>query len=103
MTSPSTRRREVQKYLIGFIYALVLTCLAFGLIYFRAITGQGGFYVILLLGLIQVVVHFRYFLHIDLKRNARPDLLLLLFSCLIITLMVGGTLVVLFNLQHRMM
>ncbi len=50
-----------------------------------------------------MLVHFRFFLHIDPKRSARADLLLLLFSSLIVALMVGGTLVVLSNLRGRMM
>jgi cytochrome o ubiquinol oxidase operon protein cyoD len=58
---------------------------------------------VLVLGLAQMLVHFRCFLHIDLKRSARADLQLILFSILIIGLMVGGTLVILFNLQQRMM
>ncbi len=65
--------------------------------------GPDAFYAVLGLGLVQMLVHFRCFLHIDLRRSARPDLQLLLFSALIIALMVGGTLVVLFNLHGRMM
>ncbi len=55
------------------------------------------------LALVQAVVHFRCFLHIDLSARPRDDLQLILFSTLIIALMVGGTLVVLFNLRMRMM
>ena len=58
---------------------------------------------VLVLALIQVIVHMRCFLHISLKRSARADLQLILFSAMIILLMVGGTLVVLFNLSARMM
>ena len=49
------------------------------------------------------MVHFRCFLHVDLKCSARADLMLILFSSLIIALMVGGTLVILLNLRTRMM
>ena len=58
-----------------------------------------AFYTVLGLGLVQL----RFFLHIDLRRSARADLQLILFSTLIISLMVGGMLVVLFNLHGRMM
>ena len=53
--------------------------------------------------LVQMLTHFRFFLHIDGRQNSRPDLQLLLFSAVIVALMVGGTLVVLFNLYGRMM
>jgi cytochrome o ubiquinol oxidase operon protein cyoD len=48
-------------------------------------------------------VHFRFFLHIDLRRSARDDLQLILFATLLTALMVSGTLVILFNLRLRMM
>ena len=55
------------------------------------------------LALIQMVVHFRFFLHISRRKSARNDLQLILFSTLIVILMVSGTLIILFNLRARMM
>lgn len=55
------------------------------------------------LALLQIIVHFRFFLHIDLRKSARDDLQLILFTALIVLLMVGGSLVILLNLRHRMM
>ncbi len=81
----------------------MLTFAAFGLVYLRLLSGQEAFYTVLGLGFVQMLVHFRCFLQIDLQRSARADLTLLLFSSLIVALMVGGTLVVLFNLYFRMM
>jgi len=103
MTSSRIERRETQTYVAGYVLALVLTLAAFGLVYFRVLDGREAFYTLLGLGLAQMLVHFRFFLHIDLKRSARADLILLLFSSLIVALMVGGTLVVLSNLRERMM
>ncbi len=103
MTSPRIERRETLTYVAGYALALLLTLAAFGLVYLRVLDGQEAFYTLLGLGLVQMLVHFRCFLHVDLKRSARADLTLLLFSSLIVALMVGGTLVVLSNLQQRMM
>ena len=103
MTSPRIERRETMTYVVGYGLALVLTCAAFGLVYLRLLSGQDAFYTVLGLGLVQMLVHFRCFLHIDLKRSARADLALILFSSLVVALMVSGTLVVLFNLRQRMM
>ena len=103
MTSPAIERGEVRGLLLGYGLALLFTLSAFGLVVFRMITGWQGFYVVLGLGLVQMLVHFRFFLHIDGRQNSRPDLQLLLFSAVIVALMVGGTLVVLFNLHGRMM
>jgi cytochrome o ubiquinol oxidase operon protein cyoD len=103
MTSPRIEQRETMTYVVGYGLALLLTCVAFGLVYLHVLDGLEAFYTVLGLGLVQMVVHFRCFLHIDLKRSARADLVLILFSSLIVALMVGGTLVVLFNLRQRMM
>ena len=56
-----------------------------------------------LLGLAQVLVHFRYFLHVDLRAPSRDKLQLIVFSAIIVLLMVGGTLVILADLRARMM
>ncbi|NPD68970.1 cytochrome-c oxidase (plasmid) [Lichenicola cladoniae] len=103
MTSPRLERNEVRSLVLGYGIAALLTLSAFGLVALHALSGRRAFYTVLGLGLVQLVVHFRFFLQIDLKRSARADLLLILFSSLIIALMVGGTLVVLFNLRGRMM
>ena len=90
-------------YVVGYGLALLLTLVAFGIVYLGLLDGRQAFYTVLGIGLLQMLVHFRCFLHIDLQRSARADLMLLLFSSLIVALMVGGTLVILSNLQHRMM
>ena len=90
-------------YVVGYGMALLCTVAAFGLVYLGLLGGREAFYTVLGLGLVQMLVHFRCFLHIYLQRSAQADLMLLLFSSLIIALMVGGTLVVLFNLKQRMM
>jgi cytochrome o ubiquinol oxidase operon protein cyoD len=97
------RRREVRTYLIGYAAALVLTGIAFAAVHWRWAEASTVFTLVLLLGLVQAAVQFRCFLHISLARSSRDDLQLILFSTLIIALMVGGTLVILFNLHGRMM
>lgn len=103
MTSPHLERRERLATLTGYGLALLLTLASFALVRFRLLKGEQAFLTVLALGLVQMMVHFRWFLHIDLKRSARADLQLILFSTLIIALMVGGTLVILLNLRMRMM
>lgn len=103
MTSPRLESREVGALCLGYGLAVLLTLAAFGLVVLHLLAGRQAFLAVLAIGLVQVVVHFRFFLHIDFKRSARSDLQLILFSAMIISLMAGGTLVVLFNLHMRMM
>lgn len=97
------RRRETLTYLIGYALALVLTAAAFAAVHWSIASAGTTFAIVLTLALVQIVVQFRCFLHISLAKSAREDLQLVLFSTLIVILMVGGTLVILFNLRERMM
>ena len=99
----SARARETASYAIGYTLALVLTAAAFAAVRWPSLSAQTTLAVVLALALMQMVVHFRFFLHISLRKSARHDLQLILFSSLIILLMVSGTLVILSNLRIRMM
>ncbi len=77
---------------IGYILAIALTAAAFIIVRFHLAPPMTSFAIILALGFVQIVVHMRCFLHMSLQRSARSDLMLILFSSLIIALMVGGTL-----------
>ncbi|GHB21177.1 cytochrome o ubiquinol oxidase subunit IV [Salinicola rhizosphaerae] len=98
-----TKRAEQRTYLWGFGLALILTLIPFGLVAFGSLSAGTIYIVIGACAILQVVVHFRFFLHITLARNKREDLQLILFTVLILTIMVGGTLWILFNLYYRMM
>lgn len=97
------RRRETLLYCVGYAIAFALTAAAFAVVRWPVGSFGTTFAIVLALALVQAVVHLRCFLHIDLGRSARADLLLVLFATLIIALMVSGTLVILFNLRDRMM
>lgn len=96
------RRREQRQYYLGGLWALLLTLAAFGLAWSGALSPSRTVITVSVLALIQIIVHFRYFLHIDLKKSHRDDLHLILFTALIVFLMTGGTLWILFNLHQRM-
>lgn len=103
MSGASEIRRDLATYVTGYLLALILTGCAFATVYFHPVSKAGQFTIVLVLAFFQILVHMRCFLHISLKRSARSDLQLILFSTLIIALMVGGSLIILFNLQARMM
>ncbi len=97
------RATDIRSYLIGYALALALTAASFAAVHWPGFASGTTLAIVIVLALIQMVVHFRFFLHVTLSRSARDDLQLILFSSLIILLMVSGTLVVLFNLRERMM
>ena len=95
------RRREYLAYFWGVGVALVLTLAAFAVVQWHFAQLKVVCVVIAVLALAQMVVHFRFFLHIGLKRK-REDLQLILFSALVLTILVAGTLWIMFNLAGRM-
>lgn len=98
----SERGRETASYAIGYALALALTGGAFAAVCWRPFTAAAIFGLILAFAFVQMIVHFRLFLHISLRKSSRHDLQLILFSGVIIALMTSGTLVILFNLRARM-
>ena len=102
-TAAPEKRREIWTYVVGYALALALTAAAFAAVRWQTFAASGTLAIILGLALVQMIVHVRFFLHINLSRSSRDTLWLILFSSLIIALMVSGTLVVLFNLRQRMM
>lgn len=99
----SDRAKETWGYVAGLLLATLLTGCAFATVHWPSLFGPRTFPIVCVLGLAQAIVQFRFFLHVRFKGSARDDLLLLLFSSLIIALMVAGTLVLMANLRGRMM
>ena len=97
------RARETRSYVTGFLIAIILTIFAFAAVHWPNLLGSWTFIAVCALGFVQAVVQFRFFLRIRLKGSGRDDLMLLMFSSIIIVLMVAGTLVLMANLHDRMM
>ncbi|MBD1554518.1 cytochrome C oxidase subunit IV family protein [Pseudomonas typographi] len=102
MNDVAAYRRTLRLYTLGLVLAVLLTAVPFAVVGLTALNGPGLWWVLYGCGALQVMVHFRCFLHISLARSHRHDLWLLLFSGLIIALMVGGTFWVLLSQMARM-
>lgn len=95
-------RRELRSYLSGLGLACALTGVPFALVYWPTLP---HFWIVVAIGafaVVQIMVHFRFFLHIEPRRQKADDLHLMLFTTLILILMGGGTVWVLANLASRM-
>ena len=77
-------KRDLHSYLWGISLALALTVVPFGLVYWSVLPRFALLLTIGAFALTQIVVHFRFFLHIDPPRQKVDDLQLILFSCLIL-------------------
>ncbi len=102
-TREQEHARERRSYFIGFGVALMLSIVPFAVVYWGGLSTTTAVWTIAILALVQIFVHFRFFLHIDLSTQKREDLELILFSLLLIVIMAGGTIWILHNLHMRMM
>lgn len=101
--SEAAYRHDLRGYLTGFILAAILTIIPFTLVAAGTVSTSVVLWVIGILGFIQILVHVRYFLHVDLSAERREELSLMIFSGALFAIMVAGTLWILINLQTRMM
>lgn len=99
----ASKHAEQRIYVVGVVLALILTVAAFALVWLRLLTGMQALMVLGALALIQIVVHMRFFLHIDLAKSHQDDLRLILFTALIIFIIVAGTIWILWDQHVRMM
>lgn len=103
MSDAQEQARELRSYFIGYSLALVLSALPFGLVAWGGLATATTLATVAVFALVQIVVHFRFFLHIGFSAQKREDLKLILFSVLLFTLMAGGTIWIMVNLHARMM
>ncbi len=96
-------RGSLKSYLTGFVLALILTAIPFALVMRGAWSPAATLAGIIIAGIVQILVHLHYFLHLDTSSAARWNVLALLFTLLIMILFVGGGLWIMSNLNYRMM
>lgn len=101
-TLPDRKDATIKSHLVGFVLALVLTATPFGLVAARALPPIQTFVVIVVTAIAQVVVHLRYFLHVDLKPSSQNKMAALGFAAVVLLILVGGTLWIMFDRYYRM-
>ena len=95
-------REERRFYTLGLVLSILLTVLSFGVIGSHLVPRGWAIPLLIILALAQILVHLRIFLHIDLSRQKREDLQVLLFTILLLAIMGLGTLWILADLASRM-
>lgn len=94
---------SVKSYAIGFVLSVILTAIPFGLVMYPALPKDMTIWIILAFAVIQVLVHLRYFLHLDFSPTQRNNVLAFAFTALVIVLLVGLSLWIIFSIHREMM
>lgn len=101
-------KSAVFKYVSGFILSLVLTLMAFWLV-FQAIDGDGsrlpvGTITMMLVGLavVQLLIQLFFFLHLGHEAKPKWNLTIFLFMLIVLGILVFGSLWIMDNLNYNM-
>lgn len=100
---PTRRMPSRSAYLTGLALAVVLTAIPFAVVAFGLLSPVPALVAIAIAAIIQIGVHLRYFLHLDLTHTPRDNTVALVFAVFLIFVMVGGSLWIMFDLHNRMM
>ena len=101
--STGASRGSLKSYLTGFVLSLILTVIPFALVMSGTWSPSAILAGIFSAGIVQILVHLHYFLHLDTSSAARWNVLAMIFTALIMVLFVGGTLWIMSSLNYRMM
>nr|BET44359.1 MAG: cytochrome o ubiquinol oxidase subunit IV [Candidatus Aschnera chinzeii] len=96
-------KRKIKNYIIGFIASVILTLIPFGLVFSDIVSKKYTLIVIILSAIIQIIVHLIYFLHINTNKANQWNLLALIFTLIIITIIISGSIWIMHNLHLNMM
>ena len=104
MSAPVTDNdSRLRSYFIGFALAVILTAIPFALVAFASLPRLTILILIGIAAVVQVLVHLRFFLHLNLSTTPRETLLAIVFAAVLILIMVGGSLWIMLDLHYRMM
>jgi cytochrome o ubiquinol oxidase operon protein cyoD len=95
---------SLKDYVIGFVLSVILTAIPFWLVMahvFKSPTVT-AFSVMALAG-VQIVVHMIYFLHMTPKAEGGWNMLALIFTVVLVTIALSGSMWVMYHLNNNMM
>jgi cytochrome o ubiquinol oxidase subunit IV len=91
-------------YMTGFVLSVILTAIPFWLVMGDVIADKQVTAVLVMgLGLVQIVVHMIFFLHMDTKSEGGWNMMALLFTVVLVLITLSGSLWVMHNLNTYMM
>jgi cytochrome o ubiquinol oxidase operon protein cyoD len=99
---------SLQTYIVGYALSVILTLAIFGLAYIhlqsdhRLISHPVIHAAIAILAVLQFIVQTIFFLHLSLRKEERSKFITFAFMLLIVTIIAGGSLWILTNLNNNM-
>ncbi len=95
--------KVIASYVIGFVFSLAITLLAYWLTVTGQLSHNTALVVLIILALIQFAVQVACFLHLGGKDSSGERLFILAGACLVVLILVSGSIWIMFTLNSRMM
>lgn len=93
-----------REYMIGFCLSVVLTVIPFWLVLGGVLENTGlTIFIIISFGILQMVVHMIYFLHLNTKSEAGWILISLAFTLMLVMVVISGSVWIMWHLNQNMM
>ena len=96
-------RREIASYIIGLVLAVAMTAMSFWVASTDVFWTPGVAIGLCVLAIAQMGIHLVFFLHLSTGPDNTNNVLALAFGCLIVFLVVAGSLWIMANLNGNMM
>lgn len=93
---------SLKSNLIGLILSIILTVIPFAMVMRNTSSHAIIFIMVIVSAIIQIIVHLFYFLHINNLSEARWNLVTFLFTILIISIIIVGSIWIMYNLNINM-
>jgi cytochrome o ubiquinol oxidase operon protein cyoD len=93
----------LRSHVIGFAISLALTFFSFGLVMSGVLASSATLIVVVIAAALQVFAQFHYFLHLDSSSKQRMNVMVLIYTIVIIAILVGLSLWIMYNTHIRMM
>lgn len=95
---------SLKGYVTGFLLSVVLTAIPFWLVMGNVLgSPQLTGFAVMGFGVVQIVVHMVFFLHMNTRSEAGWNMLALVFTAVLVVIMLAGSLWVMYHLNTNMM
>jgi cytochrome o ubiquinol oxidase subunit IV len=94
---------SVKSYITGFIWSVILTGIPFWMVMTEAFDKGPTYITIVLLAVVQIFVHLKYFLHLDFSEQGKLDTYSFIFSAVIIVMVVALSVWIIYASNAMMM
>jgi len=105
-TADASAHGSFKDYLVGFVLSIILTVIPFFLVMFpEALSFSRGVTLlcVALFGVVQVLVHLVYFLHMNSSPDQTWNTASLLFTVMCIVFFIGGSIWIMWSMHYYMM